>query len=149
MKRVNDNGFSLVELIIVVAIMSVLVGVMAPQYVKYLERTKCTRDCTAISTVLDACETMGLDPDTTWGDGTANQITITISSGSVAYSGGASSELDEYVPGANIKLEDDGWGTITIYAIKSADSSVDFDISDNGQITRISRYSPDVANRLY
>jgi type IV pilus assembly protein PilA len=34
MKKANNQGFSLVELIIVIAIMAVLVGVLAPQFIK-------------------------------------------------------------------------------------------------------------------
>ena len=35
-KEMNNKGFSLVELIIVVAIMAVLIGVLAPTYLKYV-----------------------------------------------------------------------------------------------------------------
>ena len=35
-KKINNKGFSLVELIIVIAIMAVLVGVLAPQFMKYV-----------------------------------------------------------------------------------------------------------------
>ena len=36
-KKMNNKGFSLVELIIVIAIMVILVAVLAPQYLKYVE----------------------------------------------------------------------------------------------------------------
>ncbi|HKK95418.1 MAG TPA: type II secretion system protein [Anaerovoracaceae bacterium] len=36
----NNKGFSLIELIVVIAIMAVLVGVIAPQFLGYTERTK-------------------------------------------------------------------------------------------------------------
>ena len=39
-KKLNNKGFSLIELIIVVAIMAVLIGVLAPQYLKYVEKSR-------------------------------------------------------------------------------------------------------------
>ena len=43
-KRKNNKGFSLVELIIVIAIMAILVGVLAPQFTKYLAKSKTATD---------------------------------------------------------------------------------------------------------
>ena len=43
-KSLNNKGFSLVELIIVVAIMAVLVGVLAPTYLGYVEKSKKSTD---------------------------------------------------------------------------------------------------------
>lgn len=40
----DNKGFSLVELIIVIAIMAVLVGLLAPQYLKYVENSKVSTD---------------------------------------------------------------------------------------------------------
>ena len=53
-KEMNNKGFSLVELIIVVAIMAVLIGVLAPQYMRYVERTRLQKDNSAISEVANA-----------------------------------------------------------------------------------------------
>ncbi len=39
-KSLTNKGFSLVELIIVIAIMAVLVGVLAPQFIKYVEQSR-------------------------------------------------------------------------------------------------------------
>lgn len=61
-KKMNNKGFSLVELIIVVAIMAVLIGVLAPTYLKYVESSKRTSDCTSIGSILDACEVLAIDP---------------------------------------------------------------------------------------
>ena len=45
-EKMNDKGFSLVELIIVIAIMAVLVVVLAPQYLKYVEKSRVSADAT-------------------------------------------------------------------------------------------------------
>lgn len=43
-KSLTNKGFSLVELIIVIAIMAVLVGVLAPQFLKYVEQSRKATD---------------------------------------------------------------------------------------------------------
>ena len=50
----SNKGFSLVELIIVIAIMAVLVAVLAPVYLKYVEQSKVTTDTEIASAVHDA-----------------------------------------------------------------------------------------------
>lgn len=48
-KSLTNKGFSLVELIIVVAIMAVLIGVLAPQYLRYVEKSRLQKDNTSMS----------------------------------------------------------------------------------------------------
>ena len=44
MKKMNNKGFSLIELIIVIAIMAVLVAIIAPNLTKYLGKSKKNTD---------------------------------------------------------------------------------------------------------
>ena len=55
-KELNNKGFSLMELIIVVAIMAVLIGVLAPQYLKYVEKSRQSADLQGIDTLVSAVE---------------------------------------------------------------------------------------------
>ena len=50
----NNKGFSLVELIVVIAIMAVLVGVLAPTLLRYVEKSRQQKDESAIGEVVNA-----------------------------------------------------------------------------------------------
>lgn len=50
----DNKGFSLVELIIVIAIMAVLVGVLAPQFIKYVEQSRRSRDIQTAQEIREA-----------------------------------------------------------------------------------------------
>jgi type IV pilus assembly protein PilA len=61
-KEMNNKGFSLVELIIVIAIMAVLIGVLAPQYLKYVKQSKISTDITNAEEVASAVNVGIADP---------------------------------------------------------------------------------------
>ncbi len=65
MKRgaTNNKGFSLVELIIVIAIMAILIGVMAPQLIKYIEKSNVAADTQMCDNVRKAIYYAMMDPD--------------------------------------------------------------------------------------
>ncbi len=50
----ENKGFSLLELIIVIAIMAVLVGFIVPQYIKYVNRSRLTNDKQLITAIHNA-----------------------------------------------------------------------------------------------
>jgi len=52
----DNKGFSLVELIIVIAIMAILVGILAPQFIKYIEQSREAKDIQAIDSIRKAIE---------------------------------------------------------------------------------------------
>lgn len=57
MKRTNENknkGFSLVELIVVIAIMIVLVAVLAPVFTKYVEQSRRATDVQNANSIAEA-----------------------------------------------------------------------------------------------
>ncbi|MDD6638587.1 MAG: type II secretion system protein [Lachnospiraceae bacterium] len=54
MKKKNNKGFSLVELIVVIAIMAVLMVVLAPAMLRYVEKTRIQKDESAVSEVINA-----------------------------------------------------------------------------------------------
>lgn len=61
-KKLNNKGFSLVELIIVIAIMAVLIGVLAPQYLKYVERSRQSADLDTVDSMVSSVEIYSADP---------------------------------------------------------------------------------------
>ena len=50
----NNKGFSLVELIVVIAIMIVLVAVLAPVFTKYVEQSRRATDVQNANTIAEA-----------------------------------------------------------------------------------------------
>lgn len=55
MKKVN-KGFSLVELIIVIAIMAILAGALAPQLIKYINKSRLSSDVQTGSAIQSAAQ---------------------------------------------------------------------------------------------
>lgn len=62
-KETNNKGFSLVELIIVIAIMVILVAVLAPQYLRYVEKSRVSSDAQTVVEFINIMQTVASDPD--------------------------------------------------------------------------------------
>ena len=106
-KKMNNKGFSMVELIIVIAIMAVLVVVAAPQYLKFVERGRNSTDqnnATAIESavLVYASDTLATTPYVT--DTTGTIIHVKNSAGEVVTGGQNTSQIGTALTDANINI---------------------------------------------
>ena len=60
----NNKGFSLVELIVVIAIMVVLIAVLGSTILGYVEKSKYSKDMSALDSINTAVKTFVADPIT-------------------------------------------------------------------------------------
>jgi len=155
-KKMNNKGFSLVELIIVVAIMAVLIGVLAPTYLKYVENSKKTADCSAIGSMLDACEVTAIDPSVDWA--TSETITITESNGTLTITSSAGNTsasealaaIEVVLGGLTADLEG-AWAQVgyKIVASKDTDGNVEFKVTTNtAAVAEITKANAALGKRL-
>ncbi len=86
-ENMNNKGFSLVELIIVIAIMAILIVVLAPQYLKYVEKSRVSSDQTTIVEYINAMQVIAADPDITLASGTDYSLKSTAGSDAIVVSG--------------------------------------------------------------
>ncbi len=83
-RKLNNKGFSLVELIIVIAIMVILVVVIAPQYTRFVNNSRISSDiqtAQTMATAIDAAIAEGQSPfngtNIVWGNVPGGNVTAT------------------------------------------------------------------------
>ncbi len=121
-KQKNNKGFSLVELIVVIAIMAVLVGVLAPQLMKYVEKSREATDIQNCDSIASALKAYYADKE----DQT-DPVTINVTST------GVSETSDPAVKDAGMvktKLKGKNWTNIAI-KYKPADGSIEYTITED------------------
>lgn len=102
-KKMNDKGFSLVELIIVVAIMAILIGLLAPQYLKFVERSRKSADRDTVDEIIRSVQLDYADPESTYNvEGAYIEITT---SAAAMVGGTGSADLKNALASFGLQLE--------------------------------------------
>ena len=106
-KQKNNKGFSLVELIVVIAIMAVLVGVLAPQLIKYVEKSREATDIQNCDSIVSALKSYYSDKED------KSTITVTLSSAAMTGDTEALNALDD-AGMKSTKLKGKYWNSIAM-----------------------------------
>ncbi|MDE6319013.1 MAG: prepilin-type N-terminal cleavage/methylation domain-containing protein, partial [Lachnospiraceae bacterium] len=128
-ESMNNKGFSLVELIIVIAIMAILIVVLAPQYLKYVEKSRVSADQASIQGYIDAMQVIAADPDVTL----SGTLTMTKTAGAKTVA--ISSDLQKFINTSNgegLMGDDEAQGcdvTSTAYTAAAIDIELQYDSS--------------------
>ena len=106
-KKKDDKGFSLVELIIVVEIVAILVGLLAPQYIKYVEKSRKSADASNLSEMVNAVQIYAADSESNLAAGT---YTITIGTNGTTVDTALDTVISSTAPDyKTIKLKSNKW----------------------------------------
>lgn len=100
----NNKGFTLVELIIVIAIIAMLVAVLAPNYVKYVDRSRWSSDRNDCETLLSEVKTGIVDVQND--GGTVTDFTLTVDKDGVQGWNDVPSDLKAELDKADSKWKD-------------------------------------------
>ena len=137
-KKLGNKGFSLVELIVVIAIMAVLVGVLAPTLIRNVEKSRESTDLQTLDSIRSSVSTaLSIENVNSQLSGSTSTTLSDISnaSGSTTLLGLLKSELgDDGVIDASMKSKSGQSGDVTIEI--AADGKVTVSVKDaSGVVT--------------
>ncbi len=118
-KEMNNKGFSLVELIIVIAIMVILVAVLAPQYLKYVEKSRVSTDVQTTVEFINSLQVLASDPDVSLDQDTAG-TKYAVTSGATSDTIALTADLKTELINAGMLTSDDFSGNNSTSKLQSS-----------------------------
>lgn len=120
-KKKNNKGFTLVELVIVITILAILVGILAPQYTKYVEKSRKSADASNMDEIIKAIEVHYVEQGVN-STGADTTVTVTMNSDKKTpvsvKAGTADLDLTEYLKNiGNITMKGN-WGANVVATLK-------------------------------
>lgn len=137
-ENMNNKGFSLVELIIVIAIMAILIVVLAPQYLKYVERSRNSTDLQNATELKIAVETWCADPEASSSATAGQTIEIKVEGTGTTIGGTASAVGTDAIKAAGLKVADikcvskTRWATYTMTGTMGANGDITWVYTNTG-----------------
>lgn len=130
-KRLGNKGFSLVELIVVIAIMAVLVGVLAPTLIRNVEKSRESKDAQNIDSIKNAIE-VALQNEDAYQEAITKGDVITFNDTNEAVI--ATTGLPSFTSEFNSTL-DLSKSTLTSKEYKVKRANIKFNVSSTGTVT--------------
>ena len=149
--KMNNKGFSLVELIVVIAIMAILVGVLAPSVLGQIDKAKVAKDKQSVDAIASAVAIAWADQDITSGKPTSTTTDLTITGLTIDPDG----KTSEYAGNSNVSefnsviLNTLGYQQVAFEANAWRKSSVDVEVGINITTGKVTVTVKDGSDELY
>jgi len=141
MKKMNNKGFSLVELIIVIAIMAILIAVLAPQYLRYVEKSRLQADNSAVGEVANAVKVAAANDRIASGISNGDKYTFKRAAEAPAFDGSGDAELNselKAVVGENVAMKSNTYkGTCPTLTIEIDSATKTIKVSGSAYVKEV------------
>lgn len=140
-RKQNNKGFSLVELIIVIAIMAVLVAILAPAFMRYVEESRQKADITAVDEVVSAVKAAYTNEEFSL---SGASVTVGLTKTADPTITPANADLSTAMTNSDVheaRLKSSKWGTVEIKFEEASTGALKASVTSTGTVKMESKYN--------